>query len=98
MVDRRTVIVGAATLAATGTAQSASPAGADGTVGAAGPAGAPANGPAERVLGIGGFFFRSRAVRDGRLSRAARVVDGHGPCIALGERPSHLQSRNIFAP
>jgi len=42
LIDRRAVIIGAATLAAVGTAESAAP---DTT---------------ERVLGIGGLFFRSR--------------------------------------
>ena len=42
LIDRRTVIIGAATLAA------------------AGPAEAQVNLPTERVLGIGGLFFRSR--------------------------------------
>lgn len=42
LIDRRTVIIGAATLAAVGTAESATP------------------DTAERVLGIGGLFFRSR--------------------------------------
>ena len=74
MVDRRTMILGTATLAAVGTAHSASPGTAaepgaatepDATAksgagaGAGAAAEAPATMPAERVLGIGGFFFRS---------------------------------------
>ena len=74
MVDRRTVILGTATLAAVGTGHSASPGtaaepgaatepGAVAKPGAGAGAGAvaeaSANMPAERVLGIGGFFFRS---------------------------------------
>jgi glyoxylase I family protein len=50
LIDRRTMILGAATLAAVGTADTAA---ASDTVEAQ------ANGPAERVLGIGGLFFRS---------------------------------------
>jgi glyoxylase I family protein len=49
-IDRRTVIVGAATFAALGTAESAPR---DSTE-------AQTNSPTERVLGIGGLFFRSR--------------------------------------
>ena len=50
LIDRKTLILGAATLAAVGTGERAS----------ADPAGTAAmDGPAERVLGIGGFFFRS---------------------------------------
>jgi len=86
MVDRRTIILGTATLAAVGTGHSASPGTAaepgaatepgavakpgaatepDATAkpsagaGAGAVAEASANMPAERVLGIGGFFFRS---------------------------------------
>ena len=50
VIDRRTVLIGAATLAATKTAESVTPE----TVGAH------LNSPTERVLGIGGLFFRSR--------------------------------------
>jgi predicted enzyme related to lactoylglutathione lyase len=50
MIDRRTVIIGAATLAAVGTAESATPDTVEGQM----------NTPTERVLGIGGLFFRSR--------------------------------------
>jgi hypothetical protein len=50
LIDRRTVIIGAATLAAAATAESATPDKAQ----------VPTNTPAERVLGIGGLFFRSR--------------------------------------
>ncbi len=50
VIDRRTVIIGAATLAAAGTAESATP----------DPAAAPVNSLPERVLGIGGLFFRGR--------------------------------------
>jgi glyoxylase I family protein len=49
LIDRRTVIIGAATLAAVGTAEGATPDALAGQV----------NAPAERVLGIGGLFFRS---------------------------------------
>ena len=49
LIDRRTVIIGAATLAAVRTAESATP----DTVGVK------MNTPIERVLGIGGLFFRS---------------------------------------
>jgi glyoxylase I family protein len=49
LIDRRTVIIGAATLAAVSTAESATPE----------TAGVQMNAPAERVLGIGGLFFRS---------------------------------------
>jgi predicted enzyme related to lactoylglutathione lyase len=49
LIDRRTVIVGAA-LAAVRTAESAT----------TDPAKVPINTPTERVLGIGGLFFRSR--------------------------------------
>jgi glyoxylase I family protein len=49
LIDRRTVIIGATTLAAVSTSESATP----------GPVEAPMNTPTERVLGIGGFFFRS---------------------------------------
>ena len=80
MVDRRTVILGTATLAAVGTAHSgmadsgaagsseagsgtAAKPGAAADPGAAAKPGAAAGAagdlPAERVLGIGGFFFRS---------------------------------------
>ena len=48
-IDRRTVMLGAAGFAAIGTAESAAP----------DTAAVPTNAPAERVLGIGGFFFRS---------------------------------------
>ena len=50
LIDRRTVILGAATLAAVTTADSATP---DATE-------LQMNLPTERVLGIGGLFFRSR--------------------------------------
>jgi catechol 2,3-dioxygenase-like lactoylglutathione lyase family enzyme len=50
LIDRRTMIIGAATLAAVGTAETAAP----DTVKVQ------MNTPAERVLGIGGLFFRSR--------------------------------------
>ena len=50
LIDRRTVIIGAATLAAVGTAESAAP---DAT-------GVQMDTPTEKVLGIGGLFFRSR--------------------------------------
>ena len=50
VIDRRTVIIGAATLAAVRTAESVSP---DATVAVQTTA------PTERVLGIGGLFFRS---------------------------------------
>jgi len=50
VIDRKTVILGAATLAAAGLAESVKP----------GEAIAQTNTPAERVLGIGGLFFRSR--------------------------------------
>jgi glyoxylase I family protein len=49
-VDRRTLLIGAATFAAVGTVASATP----------GSLEAQMNLPAERVLGIGGLFFRSR--------------------------------------
>jgi predicted enzyme related to lactoylglutathione lyase len=49
-IDRKTVLLGAATLAAVGLAESVRP---DEAV-------AQTNTPAERVLGIGGLFFRSR--------------------------------------
>ncbi len=48
-IDRRTVLLGAASFAAMGTAENAP----------SGNAEAQANSPAERVLGIGGLFFRS---------------------------------------
>jgi len=51
LIDRRTVIIGAATLAAVRTAESAAT---PDTVKAQ------MNTPTERVLGIGGLFFRSR--------------------------------------
>ena len=50
LIDRRTVIIGAATLAAVRTAESAAP----------GTGEVQMNTPTERVLGIGGLFFRSR--------------------------------------
>ena len=50
LIDRRSVIFGAATLAAVTTAESAAPDTVE----------EQANTPAERVLGIGGLFFRSR--------------------------------------
>ena len=50
LFDRRTVIIGAATLAAVRTADSAT----------AGAVEVQMNTPTERVLGIGGLFFRSR--------------------------------------
>jgi predicted enzyme related to lactoylglutathione lyase len=46
-IDRRTLLLGGATLVALGAAQSEE-------------ANHPASAPRERVLGIGGFFFRSR--------------------------------------
>ena len=49
-IDRRSVIIGAVAIAGVRTAQSAAP---DATK-------APVTSPVERVLGIGGFFFRSR--------------------------------------
>ena len=49
LIDRRTVIIGAASLAAVSTAESATP----------GAVQMQANTPTERVLGIGGLFFRS---------------------------------------
>jgi len=48
-IDRRTLLFGAATLAAAGTSKGVTP--------DTGPA--PVDSPPERVLGIGGFFFRS---------------------------------------
>lgn len=50
LIDRRTVIIGAATLAAVRTAESVTPDTLE----------AQMNLPTERVLGIGGLFFRSR--------------------------------------
>lgn len=50
LIDRRTLIIGAATFAAVKTAESATPEIVEAQV----------NLPAERVLGIGGLFFRSR--------------------------------------
>jgi glyoxylase I family protein len=50
LIDRRTVIVGAVTLAAVHTAKGATPATMEGQM----------NSPTERVLGIGGLFFRGR--------------------------------------
>jgi len=50
LIDRRTVIIGAATLAAVRTAESVTPDTVE----------AQMNSPTERVLGIGGLFFRSR--------------------------------------
>ena len=50
LIDRRTVIIGAATLAAVRTNQSATPDTVEVQM----------NTPTERVLGIGGLFFRSR--------------------------------------
>jgi hypothetical protein len=50
VIDRRTVIIGAATLAAVGTAEGASPDKVETQM----------NLPTERVVGIGGLFFRSR--------------------------------------
>lgn len=49
-IDRRTVIIGAATVAAARTAASAMPDTLEVQM----------NTPTERVLGIGGLFFRSR--------------------------------------
>jgi predicted enzyme related to lactoylglutathione lyase len=49
-IDRRTLIIGAASLAAVATAERATPDTVEGQM----------NSPAERVLGIGGLFFRSR--------------------------------------
>ncbi len=49
LIDRRSVILGTATLAAVGTADSATPDNVEVQM----------NTPAERVLGIGGLFFRS---------------------------------------
>jgi catechol 2,3-dioxygenase-like lactoylglutathione lyase family enzyme len=49
-INRRTVIAGAATVVAAGIAESLAPALVEAQTAA----------PAERVLGIGGFFFRSR--------------------------------------
>src|ERR1700722_12231610 len=50
LIDRRSVIIGAATLAAVKTAESGTPDTAE----------AQMNTPTERGLGIGGLFFRSR--------------------------------------
>jgi glyoxylase I family protein len=50
LIDRRTLLVGAATIAVAGTAERATPDTVE----------AQMNLPAERVLGIGGLFFRSR--------------------------------------
>ena len=50
MIDRRTVLIGAATLAAVRPAQSVTP----------DPGVPPKTLPTERVLGIGGLFFRSQ--------------------------------------
>jgi glyoxylase I family protein len=50
LIDRRTVIIGVATLAALRKAESATPDTVE----------AQMNSPTERVLGIGGLFFRSR--------------------------------------
>jgi glyoxylase I family protein len=50
LIDRRTMIIGAATLAAVRTGESATPDTVEVQM----------NTPTERVLGIGGFFFRAR--------------------------------------
>jgi glyoxylase I family protein len=50
LIDRRTLIIGAAALASAGTAESATPDTVEGKM----------TTPSERVLGIGGLFFRSR--------------------------------------
>jgi predicted enzyme related to lactoylglutathione lyase len=62
-IDRRTMLLGAAAVAAAGTAESATRAG-EGAVRTADAATsdrtpAPTHAPTERVLGIGGLFFRS---------------------------------------
>ena len=49
-IDRRSVVIGAVTLAAARPAESVTPNTAE----------AQMNSPTERVLGIGGLFFRSR--------------------------------------
>jgi catechol 2,3-dioxygenase-like lactoylglutathione lyase family enzyme len=54
MIDRRTAIVGVATFAAVGTAVAQAP-----NKDASDKSAAKTQFPAERVLGIGGFFFRS---------------------------------------
>jgi glyoxylase I family protein len=87
-VDRRTWIVGAATWAAAGTAEGAT----------SDAARTQANPPAERVLGIGGLFFRSRDPK--ALARWYQVHLGIDPVPTDHDRPAWRQAAGptAFAP
>jgi catechol 2,3-dioxygenase-like lactoylglutathione lyase family enzyme len=83
LIDRRTVIIGAAALAAVRTADSATP----DTVEAA------MESPAERVLGIGGLFFRSRDPK--QLAQWYQVHLGIDP---VPTDHSHTVWPTVFTP
>ena len=88
LIDRRTVIVGAATLAAVGTAESATPDSVEGQM----------NMPTERVLGIGGLFFRSRDPK--KLAQWYQLHLGIDPVPTDYGHPVWQQSAGptVFAP
>jgi glyoxylase I family protein len=83
LIDRRTVIIGAATLAVARTAESATPDTVEVQM----------NTPTERVLGIGGLFFRSRDHK--KLAQWHQLHLGIDPVPAdYGHPVWRLHSRN----
>src|SRR3569833_240099 len=88
LIDRRTVVIGAAALAAVGTAESATPDTGDVRM----------NMPTERVVGIGGLFFRSRDPK--KLAQWYQVHLGIDPVPADYGQPVWQQAAGptVFAP
>jgi catechol 2,3-dioxygenase-like lactoylglutathione lyase family enzyme len=88
LIDRRTLMIGAATVAAAGTAESAAP----DTVAV------PMNAPTERVLGIGGLFFRSRDPK--KLAQWYQLHLGIDPVPEDYNQPVWQQAAGptVFAP
>ena len=87
-IDRRTLLVGAASLAAAGTARSQ----------ATDAPQAPMGLPAERVLGIGGLFFRSRDPK--KLAQWYQLHLGIDPVPTQHNQPVWQQAAgpSAFAP
>jgi glyoxylase I family protein len=88
LIDRRNLIIGATTLAAVGSAQEATPETVEVQM----------NTPTERVLGIGGLFFRSRDA--GKLAQWYQLHLGINPVPTDYDQPVWEQAAGptVFAP
>jgi glyoxylase I family protein len=88
LMDRRTVLIGAATLAAVRTGESATPERGEVQM----------NTPTERVLGIGGLFFRSRDPK--KLAKWYQLHLGIDPVPTDYGQPVWQQAAGptVFAP